>query len=252
VIVQLRQLNMNLFDDQNLSADTTAPDAIYIPGWKRTLDIVLILLALPLLLPLAVLIAGVIWMVSVGPVLFKQERVGYRGSRFMCYKFRTMRVGAETASHQWHLNHLMTSNVPMIKMDAQGDPRVIPCGSLIRSSGLDELPQLINVLFGEMSLVGPRPCLPYEFEQYLPEQKERFNAVPGLTGLWQVSGKNKTTFAEMIRFDIDYAQRQSLWLDLKIMLKTVPALLEQMWDNRKRKVATLPPRVTASARPVNQ
>ena len=245
-------MNMNPFDDQNQSEEIIPSDSIKIPEWKRALDVAVIIIALPLLLPLAVLIGLVIWLVSTGPILFKQERVGHRGKRFMCYKFRTMKVGAETASHQWHLNQLMTSNAPMVKMDAQGDPRVIPGGSLIRSSGLDELPQLINVLFGEMSLVGPRPCVPYEYENYLPEQKERFSAAPGLTGLWQVSGKNKTTFAEMIKLDIAYSKRQCLWLDLKIMLKTIPALLEQVWDNRKRKAAvsrSTQPRAVVSARP---
>ncbi len=205
-----------------------------IPRWKRTLDILLILAALPLLIPLALSIASLIRAVSSGPVLFKQERVGYRGGRFLCYKFRTMVVKADTTCHQEYLNHLMNANVPMIKMDAQGDPRVIRFGSLLRSSGLDELPQLINVLRGEMSLVGPRPCLPYEYEQYQPGQKARFNTVPGLTGLWQVSGKNRTTFVEMIRLDIAYAQNLRLSQDLEIILKTLPALMGQMWEARTR------------------
>jgi lipopolysaccharide/colanic/teichoic acid biosynthesis glycosyltransferase len=209
-------------------------DSVQIPGWKRTLDIILILLAFPLLLPLALIIAGLIRVVSSGPVLFKQERVGYRGSRFMCFKFRTMVVNADAAVHQGHLNYLMSSNVPMVKMDAQGDPRIIPFGALLRSSGLDELPQIINVLRGEMSLVGPRPCMAYEYDRYLPWQKERFNTVPGLTGLWQVSGKNRTTFVEMIRLDIAYARNQTFRLDLKIILKTIPALIWQMRDIRKK------------------
>jgi len=209
-------------------------DLARIPGWKRALDISLILLAIPLLLPVALLIAALIRVVSSGPVLFKQERVGYRGSRFMCFKFRTMVVNADAAVHQGHLNHLMSSNIPMVKMDAQGDPRIIPFGPLLRSSGLDELPQLINVLRGEMSLVGPRPCLPFEYDRYLPWQKERFDTVPGLTGLWQVSGKNRTTFVEMVRLDINYARNQAFWLDLKIILKTIPALIGQMRDFRKK------------------
>jgi lipopolysaccharide/colanic/teichoic acid biosynthesis glycosyltransferase len=112
---------------------------------------------------------------------------------------------------------------------------------LLRASGLDELPQLINVLKGEMSLVGPRPCLAYEAAKYLPWQLERFNALPGLTGLWQVSGKNRTTFTKMIQLDIEYARTKSLGLDLKIMLKTVPALFVQMRDNRlQRKTLSRP------------
>jgi lipopolysaccharide/colanic/teichoic acid biosynthesis glycosyltransferase len=203
--------------------------------WKRTLDVVLVLLALPFLTPLVLLIVLVIRSVSEGPVLFRQERVGYRGRRFMCFKFRTMFIDADSALHQGHLHHLMNSNTPMIKMDSKGDPRIIPFGVLLRASGLDELPQLINVLRGEMSLVGPRPCLPYEYEKYLPWQKERFDSLPGLTGLWQVSGKNKTTFLEMIQLDIRYAKNKNLWWDLKIILMTVPAVIIQLLEARRIK-----------------
>jgi len=121
----------------------------------------------------------------------------------------------------------------MTKMDVKGDPRIIPLGVPLRASGLDELPQLLNILRGDMSLVGPRPCVAYEYEKYLPWQKERFNSLPGLTGLWQVSGKNRTTFDEMIQLDIEYSQTKSLWLDTKIILKTIPALIVQMQDTRK-------------------
>lgn len=201
--------------------------------WKRTLDVLLILLALPILIPLTVLVALLIHSGSRGPVLFRQERVGYRGRRFLCFKFRTMFVDADTATHQGHLLQLMKSNTPMQKLDSEGDPRIIPFGAWLRASGLDELPQLINVLRGEMSLVGPRPCLPYEYDQYLPWQKERFQTVPGLTGLWQVSGKNKTTFMEMIALDIMYAKYKTPWWDLKIILMTIPALISQMLETRR-------------------
>ena len=209
--------------------------------WKWTLDMLLILLALPLLIPLALFITLLIRSVSKGPVLFRQERVGYLGRRFMCFKFRTMFVNADTTMHQGHLQNLMNSNVPMMKMDSHGDPRIIPFGLFLRASGLDELPQLINVLRGEMSLVGPRPCLPYEYDKYLSWQKERFGTVPGLTGLWQVSGKNKTTFVEMIQLDIKYAKNKTLWWDLKIILLTVPALIIQMREARQaRKESSKP------------
>jgi lipopolysaccharide/colanic/teichoic acid biosynthesis glycosyltransferase len=218
-----------------------------IPRWKRVLDVVFILLILPFVLPLAVLIAVLIRLVSSGPVLFRQERVGHMGRKFMCFKFRTMFVGAETTTHQGYLQHLMKSDTPMVKLDARGDSRIIPFGVLLRSSGLDELPQLINVLRGEMSMVGPRPCLAYECEDYLPWQWERFNTLPGLTGLWQVSGKNQTTFAEMMQLDIGYAREKTLWLDLMIILKTVPAILGQIWNVRKRKkVLPLEPRTPRS------
>ncbi|HUC85055.1 MAG TPA: sugar transferase [Candidatus Acidoferrales bacterium] len=221
-------------------------DNFGLPRWKRMLDVSAIVLASPLLLVLAVLIGLTIRLVSRGPILFKQERVGYRGRRFMCLKFRTMHPGAESSTHQGHLQQLMESDVPMTKMDATGDSRIIPLGRLLRSSGLDELPQLLNVLRGEMSLVGPRPCLAYEAARYLPWQLERFNALPGLTGLWQVSGKNRTTFTRMIQLDIEYSRTKSLALDLGIMLKTAPALIIQMWDNRLQRNAVPGP---ATAQP---
>jgi len=217
------------------------PNEVYSAGpvcdlrWKRILDISIVLLALPLLVPLMLVVAAVIRVVSAGPVLFKQERVGCLGRRFMCFKFRTMFVDADAAVHRGHLRNLMDSNRPMTKMDSEGDPRIIPFGRLLRSTGLDELPQLVNVMRGEMSLVGPRPCLPYEYEKYLPWQKERFSSLPGLTGLWQVSGKNRTTFVEMIQLDIKYAREKNLWFDIKILLRTVPALIIQVWETRGRK-----------------
>jgi lipopolysaccharide/colanic/teichoic acid biosynthesis glycosyltransferase len=217
-----------------------------LPRWKRVLDVCAIAVALPLLVPLCLAVWLVIRLVSKGPILFKQERVGFRGQRFMCLKFRTMHCGAETTTHQGHLEQLMESNVPMVKMDAKGDARIIPLGRLLRSTGLDELPQLVNVLNGEMSLVGPRPCLAYEAARYLPWQLERFNALPGLTGLWQVNGKNRTTFTRMIQLDIEYTRTKSLGLDLKIMLKTIPALAVQVWDNRRQRKAVL---ATVEAQP---
>ncbi len=214
-----------------------AEENMGLPRWKRRLDVTLIILALPVLLPVAIIIAMIIRLTSKGPILFQQERVGYRGQRFMCLKFRTMHCGAETVSHQGHFQKLMDSDAPMTKLDSRGDARIIPFGKLLRAAGLDELPQLFNVLNGEMSLVGPRPCLPYEANHYLPWQRERFNAAPGLTGLWQVNGKNRTTFTRMMQLDIEYARTKSLWLDLKVLFKTVPALLVQIGDLRLRKKA---------------
>jgi lipopolysaccharide/colanic/teichoic acid biosynthesis glycosyltransferase len=223
-------------------------NAVKHPSWKRALDLGLIVLWSPVLIPLALLLAAVIRSVSRGPALFRQERIGLHGQKFTCYKFRTMHVGADSRTHQGHLEQLMTSSQPMTKMDAQGDPRIIPGGRFLRASGLDELPQLLNVWRGDMSLAGPRPCLPYEFEKYQPWQKERFQAVPGLTGLWQVSGKNHTTFVEMIRLDIEYARTKSLRLDCKIILMTIPALLAQLFDlGGKKSAAVHTPIFSASA-----
>jgi lipopolysaccharide/colanic/teichoic acid biosynthesis glycosyltransferase len=204
-----------------------------VPVLKRVLDISCLLLALPTLLPLFAAIALLIKIVSPGPVFFTQDRVGFMGRRFRIFKFRTMKANAETETHQNHLRDLINSEKPMTKLDSKGDPRVIKFGGILRSSGLDELPQLINVFRGEMSLVGPRPCTQPEFEQFQPWHKQRFRALPGLTGLWQVSGKNKTTFSEMINLDIRYANEWSLWLDIKIMFLTFPVLLGQIKEQKK-------------------
>ncbi len=203
-----------------------------VPDWKRVLDVTLVLLTLPIWGPLFLIVASLIKACSQGPVLFRQERVGCQGRRFTCLKFRSMRVGSDTGVHKNYLKGLMNSNAPMIKMDAKGDKRLIPFGALLRATGLDELPQLINVLRGDMSLVGPRPCIPYEYEDYLPWQKARCDTLPGLTGLWQVSGKNKTTFNEMIRLDIAYVNSKSLWLDIRIILGTIPAIVVQILETR--------------------
>jgi lipopolysaccharide/colanic/teichoic acid biosynthesis glycosyltransferase len=217
------------------------PKSVRVPQWKRTLDVIVILLMLPLVVPVAMVIGVIIALVSPGPILFRQERIGLMGRRFMCLKFRTMHVHAETASHQGHLKELMQSNAPMLKLDKRGDSRIIPFGVILRSSALDELPQLINILMGDMSLVGPRPCLPYESAQYQPWQMERFATLPGLTGLWQVSGKNNTTFNEMMDLDIRYAREKTLWLDLAIILKTPTVVVGQVLETRLKKLGGTPP-----------
>jgi exopolysaccharide production protein ExoY len=226
------------FEQAATPAETGAPASAdpEIPAWKRGLDFVCILLSLPCCLPLMICIALWIKIVSPGPVFYRQERVGYRGRRFMILKFRTMKVNVETLSHERHLEQLMQANCPMTKLDA-GDPRIIRGGRILRAMGLDELPQLLNVLSGEMSLVGPRPCTVPEFERYQPWQRERVDAPPGLTGYWQVNGKNKTTFIEMINMDIFYARNMSLGMDLEIILRTVPALLTQVVETRFKKRA---------------
>jgi lipopolysaccharide/colanic/teichoic acid biosynthesis glycosyltransferase len=200
------------------------------PLWKRILDITCVLLALPVLIPVGIVIAAFIKIVSPGPAFYRQPRVGYFGKRLLCLKFRTMKVNADTGVHQTHLKELMTSNRPTRKLDCAGDSRLIAGGAVLRVLGVDELPQLINVLRGEMSLVGPRPCTPYEFDLFAPRHKRRCEAPPGLTGLWQVSGKNRTTFEEMINLDLYYAEHKSLWLDLKIIVLTVPAILALVWE----------------------
>ena len=206
----------------------------HLPRWKRALDLTLVIASFPLWLPLMVLVMMLIKVGSSGPVLYRQERVGHRGRLFMIFKFRSMKVNAETETHEQHLASLMGNNSPMTKLDAAGDPRLIPLGRILRATGLDELPQIFNVIRGEMSLVGPRPCLPYEFQRYEPWQQERVNAAPGLTGFWQVNGKNKTTFSEMIDMDIYYSRNMSLPLDLAILLKTIPAIAQQVLEAQSR------------------
>ncbi len=200
--------------------------------WKRALDISLVVLSLPVILLVSVPLAIYIKIVSPGPIFFRQDRIGLGARKFTLFKFRSMHCGAETATHAKHLQELIGQQKPMEKLD-HGDPRLIPLAKWIRASGLDELPQLLNVVRGEMSIVGPRPCVGYEFEQYEEWQKERFTTLPGLTGLWQVKGKNRTTFNQMIQMDIDYARHASLWLDLSIMIRTPIALLSQLAAARK-------------------
>jgi len=215
------------------NSPSPAPEAsACLPRWKRTLDLFIILLSSPLWLPLMILIMVAIKVTSGGPVFYRQERVGYRGRLFMLFKFRTMKVNVDTRVHESYLERLIATDSPMTKLDVQGDPRLISCGRFLRAAALDELPQIFNILRGEMSLVGARPCTVREFEHYRPWQRERVNGPPGLTGYWQVNGKNKTTFSEMIAMDISYAGKMSVWLDLTIMFRTVPAVISQVLETR--------------------
>ena len=217
-----------------------AASRIRVPSWKRMLDVICVLAASIFWVPVCLMTALFIKIVSPGPVLFRQERIGHMGGRFCCLKFRTMSVNADTLVHQRHLDHLMNSNRPMTKLDGKGDTRLIPGGLWLRSLGLDELPQLLNILRGEMRLVGPRPCVPYEYEKFQPHHRQRCDTLPGLTGLWQVNGKNRTTFEKMMELDLTYVETKSFLLDLKIMAFTVPSVLVQVWDIKTgRKAAPL-------------
>jgi lipopolysaccharide/colanic/teichoic acid biosynthesis glycosyltransferase len=201
-----------------------------VPRWKSLLDLVCILVSLPVWLPLILLLMLVTRIASAGPVFYRQMRVGLGGKRFLIWKFRTMKVNSETQTHEHYFEELMRADCAMTKLDTRGDPRLAPFGRILRATGLDELPQIFNVLSGEMSLVGPRPCLPNEFARYEPWQRQRVNTLPGLTGLWQVSGKNKTTFNEMIRLDLSYLNNMSPLLDLKIMLKTGATIAREVLE----------------------
>lgn len=200
------------------------------PAWKRCLDIFFSGFGLIIFFPVFLFIGILIKIVSPGPILFKQTRVGFHKKPFNCLKFRTMEVNADTSIHKNHLQALMRNDCEeMVKLDNQ-DNRIIPFGRILRKSGFDELPQLINILLGDMSLVGPRPCTLYEASEYRSWQHRRFDAKPGLTGLWQVSGKNKTSFIEMIRLDIRYSIKRGLLNDLWILIRTFPAVFDQVFD----------------------
>jgi len=198
--------------------------SIDVPAWKRGIDIVGAFLGLIILSP--VFLATMLWIraVSPGPVLFTQNRVGLGGKLFTFIKFRTMKHHNDTGAHQDHIINCIRDGKALAKLD-DSDPRIIPGGRLLRKTCVDELPQLFNVLRGDMSLVGPRPCVVYEAREYKKWHSRRFDALPGMTGLWQVSGKNKLSIDQMIRLDISYASNMSLLRDLSIIARTIPAIV---------------------------
>jgi exopolysaccharide biosynthesis polyprenyl glycosylphosphotransferase len=188
---------------------------------KRALDVSLSALALTLASPVMLLAALAIRLESPGPILFRQKRIGEHGGTFTIFKFRSMREGAEEEQEQ--LRSLNESSGPLFKM--RNDPRLTRLGNLLRRTSVDELPQFINVVRGEMSIVGPRPGLPQEVAQYQPWHRQRLEVPPGITGLWQVSGRSDLTFDEMCLLDIYYIENWSLAFDLLIMLRTIPRVL---------------------------
>lgn len=205
------------------------------PLWKRTMDIVGASAFLFLFWPFFIIIGGIIKLSSPGPAFFKQIRIGYRGKPFEFIKFRTMDIHCNVARHRQYLKELISDNesgsapgTPMVKLD-RCNPDIFPFGRFLRKTCLDELPQLINVLRGEMSLVGPRPPIPYEVGEYGGWHNGRFDTVPGMTGLWQVSGKNRLSFREMVRLDIRYAQNLSPLEDLRILLLTPCAIVSEVF-----------------------
>jgi lipopolysaccharide/colanic/teichoic acid biosynthesis glycosyltransferase len=232
-------------DDEKITMGTTtidqagapAPDEVgraqaasLVDFGCRVLDVVVAFVALVVLMPLMLLIAAVIKLESRGPVVFRQRRVG-RGMRlFTVNKFRTMHHGVSHEVHREFVLGLISGAAPR---DADGSPRfkltadarVTRVGRVLRRTSLDELPQLWNVVRGEMSLVGPRPAIPYEVENYPPHWLGRFRVKPGVTGLWQVSGRSQVTLEEMIQLDMEYVRRRSLLFNLWILLRTVPAVL---------------------------
>lgn len=227
------------------------------PGYflaKRCLDVMLAVVALLVCSPLIIGVALLVRLTSPGPVLFRQERVGYGGRRFTIYKFRSMYMNCDDRLHRAAYEQFLRGERPSGKVDHNllvqpqmkqsiadstttparrkhswmaGDPRITPLGYLLRQSSIDELPQFLNVLRGEMSLVGPRPPIPYEVGMYQPQHMERLDTLPGITGLWQVQGRSRVSFEQMVEMDREYIQKQSFWYDLKLLVLTIPAVLSR-------------------------
>jgi exopolysaccharide biosynthesis polyprenyl glycosylphosphotransferase len=210
-------------------------------GWmtafaKRTMDIVGSLVALAIFSPIMIVTAIAVAATSPGPVIFRQTRLGKGGVPFTFYKFRSMRTGADDRIHREYTANLIQGKLdtinqgdkdrPLYKMNA--DPRITNVGRFIRKTSVDELPQFFNVLKGDMSIVGPRPPLPYEAEKYQSWHLRRVLQIrPGITGLWQVEGRSTTSFDDMVRLDLRYIRHCSIWLDLRILLKTVRVVLRR-------------------------
>ncbi len=201
-----------------------APSSASYRAAKRGLDLLASAVGLMVTAPIMVAVAVVVRAESPGPILFRQTRLGLGGRPFTLYKFRSMRATADQAAHREHIRRLMKAEAGEVVArwaPISDDARVTRIGRALRRSHLDELPQLINVLRGEMSLVGPRPPIPYEVELYEPWHLQRLSVPPGLTGLWQVAGWGRLSFDEGVRLDLEYVRRRSFWLDVRIILRTL-------------------------------
>lgn len=212
-------------------AEERADESLAIRATRRTLDVGVAVLVLLVASPLLALIAIAVRIESRGPAIFRQRRVGRDEQVFVVHKFRTMRQDADEAPHREYVQQLIggtaekhkSQNGELFKLAV--DDRVTRTGRLLRNTSLDEIPQLWNVIRGEMSLVGPRPIVPYELEHYSSWYRERFAVKPGLTGLWQVSGRNERTYAEMVELDVEYVRRRTVRLDCTILFKTIWVVL---------------------------
>lgn len=204
-------------EELNLNSEAVITDiTIGYKFFKRVIDIVCSLSGLLLLSPVLIIVSILIKLESDGPIISSQDRIGYKGQKFKMYKFRSMVVNAEELKKKLAERNEMSG--PMFKM--KNDPRVTKVGKFIRKTSIDELPQLINILKGEMSLVGPRPSLPKEVKEFEPWMMERLEVKPGLTCYWQVSGRNDIDFEDWMKLDIKYVRERSFWLDIKLIFKT--------------------------------
>jgi len=193
--------------------------------WKRPLDLALATLALLALVPLILCLALAVVLDSAGPAFFGQERVGYEGRRFRMWKLRTMHTGSDQAVHRRAAARWFAGRADADRYKSLADPRITRVGRLLRRTNLDELPQLLNVVLGDMSLVGPRPAIPYELAHYRRTYYQRLSVPPGITGLWQVTRRDRLSASEMMELDLRYVREASLWLDLVVLAMTVPAVL---------------------------
>lgn len=241
-----KSFDVNLVDQYSQEAKTSefsrvAKDTDFSYLCKRIMDVTIVILGIPVLTPLLLLIALCIKLDSAGPVFFRQKRVGAKRvvkngvpsweiATFEIFKFRSMYVNADETLHQEHVRawingELEEESDSKAKTKLSNDPRITPMGHLLRKTSLDEVPQLINIFLGEMSIVGPRPVPEYEVAEYEPEHYERLQVLPGLTGLWQVEGRGNVSFEEMMELDIKYVRTRSIWQDIKIIVLTIPAVL---------------------------
>jgi exopolysaccharide biosynthesis polyprenyl glycosylphosphotransferase len=218
---KISNVSMEFLENVPILTFSTTPDHTGALLVKRIMDAVAASILLLVLSPLMLLVATLIKLTSSGPMIYRQVRCGLYGRRFVLYKFRSMRDGAEDVL--WEIRHLNEMDGPVFKM--RNDPRVTPLGRLLRKSSIDELPQFWNVLKGDMSLVGPRAPLPEEVREYTRWQRRRLSVKPGITCLWQVSGRNEIDFHEWMKLDLQYIDNWSLLLDLKILLRTFPVVL---------------------------
>jgi len=218
---KISKVSMEFLESVPLITFSTTPDHALALLIKRAMDIVISLVLLIILLPFMAFFGLLIKLTSKGPMLYRQMRCGLYGRKFILYKFRSMKQGADDVL--WEIRHLNEMDGPVFKM--RNDPRVTPFGRFLRKSSIDELPQLWNVLRGEMSLVGPRAPLPEEVREYSRWQRRRLSVKPGITCLWQISGRNEIDFHEWMKLDLHYIDNWSLLLDIKILLRTFPVVL---------------------------
>lgn len=197
---------------------------------RRLLDVVLASVALLLTAPLMALVAVLVRATSPGPVLFRQTRLGHRQRPFQMLKFRSMYAHCDDGVHREYVTRMLSGEDPRpagrtAVFKLEHDPRITPTGGFLRRTSLDELPQLLNVLRGDMSLVGPRPAMPWEVRLYQPHHRQRFEVKPGITGLWQVRGRSRLSWPQALELDVEYVRRRSIALDLWILVLTLPAVL---------------------------